>query len=179
MLAFETQSHVGWRALLALVCSGALAGFVVPTIASSLVRQERRQPSVRLLRAPRLPASETQITPPEAEITTGARARSVRTPRLLAPRGFEHKAQQRAPGILQIRGRPLAATPTSAAPSATVPHSSTGSPGPQGDDNPTATTGQPRPQTGGSTHDSGGTGGPSNNPADTGGTSPSATTTSG
>jgi hypothetical protein len=68
-----TQAKIGWRALLALACSGTLAGFTVPAIATSLVQQEKQQPKVRLLRAPRLPSSETRplqsesAAPPESQ----------------------------------------------------------------------------------------------------------------
>lgn len=62
------HAKIGWRALLALACSGALAGFAVPAIATSLVQQEKQQPNVRLLRAPRIPSSEAR--PPQSESAT-------------------------------------------------------------------------------------------------------------
>jgi hypothetical protein len=57
------QRQLGWRAMTGLAFCGAATGFTVPAIASSLVQQEKREPAVRLLPAPRLPSSETDPTP--------------------------------------------------------------------------------------------------------------------
>lgn len=57
------HSQLGWRIMTGLVLCGAAAGFTVPAIGSSLVQQEKREPAVRLLPAPRLPSSETQPIP--------------------------------------------------------------------------------------------------------------------
>jgi hypothetical protein len=60
----SNYSQPGWRVLTSLAFCGAAAGFIVPAIGSSLVQQEKRQPAVRLLPAPRLPASETEPSLP-------------------------------------------------------------------------------------------------------------------
>jgi hypothetical protein len=90
------RAHIGWRALLALTFSGAVAGFALPAIISSLIRQERHQPTVRLLRAPRLPSSETQ--PPQSE--SGAPPESQTG---LTLRQLEQRARRTAPRIPPAR----------------------------------------------------------------------------
>jgi hypothetical protein len=61
----RAHEHLGWRSLTILVLCGAVAGFAVPTIASSLVQQVRHEPGVRLLPAPHTPTSATvQAAPP-------------------------------------------------------------------------------------------------------------------
>ncbi len=61
------RSQIGWRALTGLAFCGAALGFTVPAIGTSLAQQERQQPPVRLLPAPRIPPSEAQ---PESTGTT-------------------------------------------------------------------------------------------------------------
>ncbi len=53
-------AQLSWRALAGIGLCGAVVGFAIPAIASSLVRRERQQPNVRLLPAPKLPESEPQ-----------------------------------------------------------------------------------------------------------------------
>lgn len=91
-----TQAKIGWRALLALACSGTLAGFTVPAIATSLVQQEKQQPKVRLLRAPRLPSSETR--PPQSESAAPPRSQTGLTLSQL-----EQRARRTAPRIPSAR----------------------------------------------------------------------------
>jgi hypothetical protein len=88
------RSHLGWRSLASLVFCGAVAGFAIPTIASSLVQQVKHEPAVRLLPAPRLPASETQPVPPNSvPIPTPAPypIQTVRAPKALTRRELERK----------------------------------------------------------------------------------------
>ena len=92
----DTQAKIGWRAMLALACSGTLVGFTVPAIATSLVQQEKQQPKVRLLRAPRIPSSETR--PPQNE--SAARPRS-QTGLTLSQ--LEQRARRTAPRIPSAR----------------------------------------------------------------------------
>ncbi len=88
------QAKIGWRALLALACSGALAGFTVPAIATSLVQQEKQQPKVRLLRAPRIPSSETQIPSPESRTSAIQQTAPIRAPQPLTLSQLEKKARR-------------------------------------------------------------------------------------
>lgn len=88
------QAKIGWRALLALACSGALAGFTVPAIATSLVQQEKQQPKVRLLRAPRIPSSETQIPVPESRTSALTHTTPIRAPQPLTLSQLEKKARR-------------------------------------------------------------------------------------
>ncbi|MFI4990111.1 MAG: hypothetical protein ACHQHO_04245 [Solirubrobacterales bacterium] len=71
------RSRISLRALLGLVLCGALAGYTLPALASSLIRQEKRQPDVRLLPTP--PARVEQPSP-EPEQTDEAT-----TPITIAP----------------------------------------------------------------------------------------------
>jgi hypothetical protein len=178
MTVVGTQSQIGWRALLTLACCGATAGFAVPAIVSSLVQQERRQPSVRLLRAPRLPSSETQIPLPESAIASGRRAGSIAVPRPLTRRELREleRKERRTPSILSNLGEHsrTAEIPPASAPqsSSTVPASPSkqGPPHAPAGSKQGATAGTPQPQSGGTTHSnpSGETG---STPSDTGGTS--------
>lgn len=89
-----TEAKIGWRALFALACSGTLAGFTVPAIATSLVQQEKQQPKVRLLRAPRLPSSETQIPSPESRTSAIQKTTPIRAPQPLTLSQLEKKARR-------------------------------------------------------------------------------------
>jgi len=134
------QAKIGWRALLALACSGTLAGFTVPAIATSLVQQEKQQPKVRLLRAPRIPSSETQIPSPESKAAIQHTA-PIRAPQPLTLSQLEKKAR-RLPSP-RITFRPNARQTPSAVPtsSTTVPLPAHPKPTPKPTPIPKATTG--------------------------------------
>jgi len=120
-----TQAKIGWRALLALACSGTLAGFTVPAIATSLVQQEKQQPKVRLLRAPRIPSSETQIPSPEPRTPAIQHTAPIRAPQPLTLSQLEKKARRlRSPRITlgpNVRQTP-SAVPTSSTPAPLPTH---------------------------------------------------------
>jgi hypothetical protein len=135
------RSHLGWRSLASLVFCGAVAGFAIPTIASSLVQQVKHEPAVRLLPAPRLPASETQPAPPDSvPIPTPAPSpiQPVRPPKALTRRELERKnPPPRLPSLPAPTVRAEAAppshekqaTPTAPAPKSQTPVGQTGGSG--------------------------------------------------
>jgi hypothetical protein len=126
-----TEAKIGWRALFALAFSGVLAGFTVPAIATSLVQQEKQQPKVRLLRAPRLPSSETQLPSPESRTSAIQQTAPIRTPQPLTLSQLEKKAR-RLPSP-RITFRPNGRQTTSAVPpsSATAPSPAHSKPTPE------------------------------------------------
>lgn len=90
----------------ALAFCGAVAGFMLPTIASSLVQQVKHEPAVRLLPVPRTPASATlppspatpaeQSTAPVTRLTTKQLERKYPLPRRPSLSGTLVKPQQPA-----------------------------------------------------------------------------------
>ncbi len=133
------QSQIGWRALLALAATGALAGFTVPAIASSLIQQERHQPSVRLLRAPRIPPSETQTPPSEAALTP--HTRTMKAPRVLTLGELERRARRTTSPRLHVTVRPSPEPARAPAAKEEAPQA--------GRDEPPASIGTPKPGSGG------------------------------
>jgi hypothetical protein len=122
----STRTRLGWQALVGVGLCGAVVGFAVPSIAASLIRRERQQPSVRLLPAPRLPESETRPSLP-GEATPS-------TPATLTPSrklGMS-KAERRALSRLRQSGRATAGerfvAPGSTAPPTSTPPSESSAP---------------------------------------------------
>jgi hypothetical protein len=114
------RARIGRRALLALACSGALAGFALPAIASSLIAQERHQPPVRLLRAPPVPTSTSQAVS-ESPGPTGSRSDGRKPPLPLTLRQLERRARLADKATARVRLRAAKLQPPAASPQPTAP----------------------------------------------------------
>lgn len=136
----SARRQIGWRALLALACSGAVAGFTLPAIASSLVQQERQQPAVRLLRAPRLPSSETQI--PQSESAAPPEPKTGLTLHQL-----EQRARRTAPRIPSARAKHQSIAPPHIAQGTSQLAPEAGAPAQTGPQTPKTTSTTTRPTT--------------------------------
>lgn len=113
------RSRIGRRGLLGLTLAGAALGFVIPAAASSVVQQEGHQSNVRLLPAPHVPRSESQV--PRVQIPTTGTAPLVLKPghlKILTRKQLESKIGRApshllaAPHITASPVRPGHSTPT-------------------------------------------------------------------
>jgi hypothetical protein len=106
-MANRARARLGARTIAALVLSGAAVGFAVPALASSLIRQERHQPHVRLLPAPRIPRGAAPSVQPETTVPGSAPITIQRRRlRVLTPAQLERKTprpQSRLAGAPEVR----------------------------------------------------------------------------
>lgn len=110
-------SQMGWRALTALAFCGAAVGFTVPAIGTSLARQERQQPAVRLLPAPHIPPSETQPEPTGTTPLPTAPARIKPLQPIRAEQRLTQRLRESHVGIAsKVKVPQQAQAPTEAAP---------------------------------------------------------------
>lgn len=111
------RAQLGWRALVGIGLCGAVVGFAIPAIASSLVRRERQQPKVRLLPAPKLPETEPQPSPTEGETSPAVPPATLRARRLGAGKARRsglrqlERAQRAAAGERAVAPAPGSSTP--------------------------------------------------------------------
>lgn len=126
-MANRARARLGARTLAALVLSGAAVGFAVPALASSLIRQERHQPAVRLLPAPRIPRGASPTVQPETTVPGSAPITIQRRRlRVLTPAQLERKTprpQSRLAGAPRVtrRAAPITAPSPATAPVAPAP----------------------------------------------------------